>query len=68
MKFSRSRPILHFHNREAQIGLLDRVFVRNEGKNPVLIGGCLTKISLRFSTTPTGEAALSSMWPPAIET
>ncbi len=34
MKFSRSRPILHFHNREAQIGLLDRVFVRNEGKEP----------------------------------
>lgn len=34
MKFSRSRPMLHFYNREAQIGLLDRVFIRNKSDEP----------------------------------
>lgn len=34
MKFSRSRPSLRFNNREAQIGFLDRVFIRKEGKEP----------------------------------
>nr|WP_321525145.1 hypothetical protein [uncultured Cohaesibacter sp.] len=36
MKFSRSRPLVHFHNKEAQFGFLDRIFVRNEGKEPDL--------------------------------
>lgn len=30
MKFHRSSPMLYFHNIEAQIDLLDRVFIRNE--------------------------------------
>lgn len=34
MKFSRSSPLLHFHSREAKFGFLDRIFVRNEGKEP----------------------------------
>jgi len=34
MKFSKSRPVFHFRNREAQIGLLDSVFIRNEGYEP----------------------------------
>ena len=32
MKISKSRPLLHFHNREAHLGFLDRIFVRDEGR------------------------------------
>jgi hypothetical protein len=34
MKFSKSKPLLHFHNGESQLGLLDRIFFATKVKEP----------------------------------
>lgn len=34
MKFTRSKPLVHFHNGHAQTGFLDRIFVGNKRERP----------------------------------